>query len=33
LRSRRLGYTLASTELSIGEAYMDGLLAIEEGTI
>jgi cyclopropane-fatty-acyl-phospholipid synthase len=34
LRARHLDYTLAlNPELSIGEAYMDGLLAIEEGTL
>jgi cyclopropane-fatty-acyl-phospholipid synthase len=34
LRSRRLGYTLAfNPGLSIGEAYMDGSLAIEKGSI
>ena len=32
LGARRLDYTLAlNPELSIGEAYMDGLLTIEEG--
>jgi len=34
LGARRLDYTLAlNPELSIGEAYMDGLLTIEEGTL
>lgn len=34
LRSRRIGYTLAfNPGLLIGEAYMDGRLAIEQGTI
>ena len=34
LRSRRVGYRLAITPgLSIGEAYMDGLCVVEEGTI
>jgi cyclopropane-fatty-acyl-phospholipid synthase len=34
LRSRRIGYTLAfNPGLSVGEAYMDGLMVIEEGTI
>jgi cyclopropane-fatty-acyl-phospholipid synthase len=34
LGTRRLDYTLAlNPELSIGEAYMDGLLTIEEGTL
>jgi cyclopropane-fatty-acyl-phospholipid synthase len=34
LHARRLDYTLAlNPELSIGEAYMDGLLTIEEGTL
>ncbi len=34
LGARRLDYTLVlNPELSIGEAYMDGLLTIEEGTL
>jgi cyclopropane-fatty-acyl-phospholipid synthase len=34
LGARRLDYTLAlNPELAIGEAYMDGLLTIEEGTL
>lgn len=34
LHARRLDYTLAlNPELSIGEAYMNGLLTIEEGTL
>jgi len=34
LGARRLDYTLAlNPEMSIGEAYMDGLLTIEEGTL
>jgi cyclopropane-fatty-acyl-phospholipid synthase len=34
LGARRLDYTLAlNPEMSIGEAYMDGLLIIEEGTL
>ena len=34
LRSRRIGYTLAlNPGLSVGEACMDGLMVIEEGTI
>ncbi|MEA2731252.1 MAG: cyclopropane-fatty-acyl-phospholipid synthase, partial [Acetobacteraceae bacterium] len=34
LRSRRLSTTLAlNPSLSIGEAYMDGALVIEEGTL
>ena len=34
LCARHLDYTLAlNPELSIGEAYMDGLLTVEEGTL
>jgi cyclopropane-fatty-acyl-phospholipid synthase len=34
LRSRHIGYTLAfNPGLSVGEAYMDGLIVIEEGSI
>ncbi len=34
LRSRRVAYSLAlNPGLAIGEAYMDGLLMVEEGTI
>ncbi len=34
LAGRRLGYTLAfNPALSVGEAYMEGLLTIEEGTL
>jgi cyclopropane-fatty-acyl-phospholipid synthase len=34
LRSRRAAYTLAlNPSLAIGKAYMDGLLAVEQGTI
>jgi cyclopropane-fatty-acyl-phospholipid synthase len=34
LHARRLDYTLAlNPELSIGEAYMSGLLTVEEGTL
>jgi cyclopropane-fatty-acyl-phospholipid synthase len=34
LRSRRVAYTLAlNPGLAVGEAYMDGLLAVEQGTI
>lgn len=34
LRARHLDYTLAlNPELSIGEAYMNGLLTIEDGTL
>jgi cyclopropane-fatty-acyl-phospholipid synthase len=34
LRARHLDYTLAlNPELSIGEAYMNGLLTVEEGTL
>src|SRR3990170_1508941 len=34
LRARHLDYTLAlNPELSIGEAYMNGLLPVEDGTL
>jgi cyclopropane-fatty-acyl-phospholipid synthase len=34
LHARHLDYTLAlNPELSIGEAYMNGLLTVEEGTL